>query len=88
MNESELRLIIDEVVDELLRRAASPTKYPPNHGRPWLGSTEDKLLYDFSAFTDNEARKFGRARDAVRIKLLRILRREYPTDWMVAQKGE
>lgn len=60
---------------------------PLHHREIWSAMDYGLLKQNFRTFVRDWAQNRGRSEDAIRIKLLRLIRREYPTDWEVAQKS-
>ena len=64
-----------------------PSDIAPHHRERWTFDVENQLRKNLDSFIRHYSTKLGRTEAGIRIKLLRILKREYPTDWEVAQKS-
>lgn len=78
--------VLEHALDMLGKQVLRHTDQPANHGKAWSHNDSNQLYYLFSNWALHMSNRFGRTKDSIRIKLLRTLKEEYPTEWMLANK--
>jgi hypothetical protein len=68
-------------------RELTNTKRPAHHGDKWTHDDDERIFWGLETIITEEAKNLHRTRPAIRMRIMHVLKREYPDEWIISQRA-